>query len=62
MYYNILIYLRVKFENFNLKISYIVTSMVGSYPRMNLRVNKTTIFKRFIWSLLKTSITFEGNR
>ena len=60
--YNILVYLRVDFDNFDLKKVWIVPILVRWSPRTTLRVNKTTIFKMFRCNFLKTKVPFEGTQ
>ena len=53
---NIIVSVRIDPDNFELKTVKIVASLVGWSPRMTLRVNKVTMFKRFRCNLLKTNI------
>ena len=57
---NITVYMRFEFENLYLKTFKIALSLVGWYPRMALRFNKITMFKRLRRNLLKNNIKFEG--
>ena len=56
----ILVSLSIDIDNFELKIVNIVVSMVWWSPRITLRVNKVTMFKRFRCNLFKTNTKLEG--
>ena len=57
---NIPISVRVDLDNFHLNIVQIVLILIGWSPKMNFRINKVTMIKRFIWNLLKVDIKYEG--